>query len=303
MLREVGLRDGLQSLRHALPTTVKCDWILLAHAAGLREIEVGSFVSSQQFPQMADTAEVIAFAKTIPELSVSVLVHDLDGARAALAAGADLLTLPLSASEAHSRANVGRTAGEMVEELHRVRCARDIEGSSARVEAGIGTAFGCALQGEVSPATVLGLVQAASDAGVDGVGLGDTFGFATPDATRDLLERARALLPDEVALGVHLHRTPGNHLGNVIAAVEAGVTRFDASLAGIGGSRVSAQGSGNVSIEDVAALFGTLGVDTGVDMRTLLELRDFVGAQPDARALFEAVSRAAARSRGGLFRP
>ena len=150
-IREVGLRDALQSLRQALPTGLKCDWILLAYAAGLREIEVGAFVSPTEFPQMADTAEVVAFAKTIEGLKVSVVVHDMDGARSAIAAGADVLTFPISASEMHSRANVGRTSAELVEQLRLVRAECDAMRSSCCIEAVISAAFGCALQGDVDP--------------------------------------------------------------------------------------------------------------------------------------------------------
>jgi hydroxymethylglutaryl-CoA lyase len=303
VIREVGLRDGLQALRQSLPTALKCDWILLAHAAGVGEIEAGAFVSPTLFPQMADTPEVVAFARTVPGLRVSVLVHDVAGARAALDAGADVLTLPVSASELHGRANVGRSAAEMVEQLRLVRAARDALRSSTRIEAVVSTAFGCALQGSVDAAAVLRLVQALAHAGADGVALGDSFGVATPHTVRNLFERARARLPPYVALGAHLHRSPTGHLGNVVAAVEAGVTSFDASLAGIGGSAVAPRADGNIAIEEVAALFNSMGVATGIDTQALQELREFVGAQPDAQALFHAVARAAARRRGGLFWP
>ncbi|MDZ5460532.1 beta/alpha barrel domain-containing protein [Azohydromonas lata] len=300
-IREVGLRDALQSLRQALPTGLKCDWILLAHAAGLREIEVGAFVSPTEFPQMADTAEVVAFAKTIAGLKVSVVVHDMDGARSAIAAGADVLTLPISASEMHSRANVGRTSAELVEQLRLVRAECEAVRSSCCIEAVISTAFGCALQGDVDPAAVLQIVESVVDAGTDGISLGDSFGVATPNAVYDLFQRTRALLPQHVMLGAHLHRAPDNRLGNVMAAVEAGVTRFDASLGGIGGSAVSAGVVGNVPLEDVATLFNMIGVETGVDVNALLDLRKFIGEQSDAQALFQAVARAATRRRGGLF--
>src|SRR6185295_1039874 len=161
VIREVGPRDGLQSIRTILPTARKTEWIRRAHAAGQREIEVGSFVPARLLPQLADTAEVVAFAKTLPGLFVSVLVPNMKGAEAALAAGADLMLLPVSASAAHSRANVRKTPDAMIEELARIRARRDAGGASTRLEAGISTAFGCTIQGRVDPQEVLRLVRAA----------------------------------------------------------------------------------------------------------------------------------------------
>lgn len=290
-LREVGLRVGLHGLQKPLPTLVKFDWVLLGYAAGLREIEVGSFVPAGVQPQMADTAEVVAFAKTVPDLAVSVLVHDRAGAQAAFAAGVDRLTLPISASQAHSRASVGKTPDEMLVELRAICAQRDAAGSASRIEAGIGTAFGCALEGEVAPTRVLCLVQAALDAGADCIGLSDTVGLARPQAVRRLFVQARRLV-GRTPLSAHLHDTGGQTLANVTAALEAGVERFDASLAGIGGSTFLPDISGNVSIEDAASLLANRGVDTGVDLLTLRELRTFVQRQPDAQGLFEALSHA-----------
>jgi len=178
-LREVGLRDGLQGVQAHLQTAVKCDWILLASAAGVREVEVGAFVAPERLPQMADTAEVVAFARTEPGLSISVMVQDLDGAQQALAAGVDLIGLPIAASESHSRANVGKTPAEMLVELCRIRAARDAAGSTARIEVAIATAFGCALEGEIAPARVMQLLEACFESGADRVNLADTFGRAT----------------------------------------------------------------------------------------------------------------------------
>jgi hydroxymethylglutaryl-CoA lyase len=300
-IREVGLRDALQSLQQTLPTALKCDWILLAHAAGLSEMEVGAFVSPAACPQMADTAEVVAFAKTVQGLRVSVMVHDLAGARAAFNACADVLTLPISASDLHSLSNPGKTADELVEQLRLIRAERDANRSSSRIEVVISAAFGCRLQGDVDPGKVLQLAQTVVDAGADGLLLGDSFGIATPIAVCDLFSRARALLPAHVSFGAHLHRAIDNRLANVIAAIEAGITSFDASLGGIGGSAVSPGISGNVPVEELVQLFHTMGVATGVHMEMLLQLRQFIGRQPDAQALFNAVALAASRKRGGIF--
>ena len=275
VIREVGLRDGLQAIARPLPTAHKMDWLRAAHAAGLREIEVGSFVPARYLPQLADTAELVAFGRTLPGLSVSVLVPNLRGAEAAIAAGVDLMVLPLSASHAHSLANLRKTPDEVVAEAARIRAARDAAGSKTLLEGGFGTAFGCTLQGEVKPAEVLRLMQALLDAGCDRVSLADTVGYADPAAVARLFEQARAIAGDKLWCG-HFHDTRGLGLANVYAALQTGVTRFDACLAGIGGCPHAPGASGNVTTEDLAYLLRSMGIDTGVDIDALLALRERV---------------------------
>src|SRR6185369_1718913 len=154
-IREVGLRDGLQSIARILPTAQKLEWIREAHAAGQREIEVGSFVPARLLPQLADTAELVAYAKTLPGLTVSVLVPNLKGAERAIDSGADLMLLPLSASHAHSLANLRKTPDDVITEIARIRDLRDDRGSNTMIEVGISTAFGCTIQGRVEPDEVL----------------------------------------------------------------------------------------------------------------------------------------------------
>ena len=275
VIREVGLRDGLQSIATILPTGHKRDWVRAAHAAGQREIEVGSFVPARLLPQLADTAELLAFAKTLPGLFASVLVPNLRGADAALAGGADLMIVPLSASHAHSLANLRRTPDEVVAEVARIRAARDASGAKTLIEGGVGTAFGCTLQGAVDPAEVLRLMQALLDAGADRVSLADTVGYADPAMVRDLFEQAVRIAGDRFWCG-HFHDTRGLGLANVYAALECGVTRFDACLAGIGGCPHAPGASGNVSTEDLAYLLGSMGIATGIDIPQLLALRERV---------------------------
>ena len=275
VIREVGLRDGLQAIARPLPTAHKMDWLRAAHAAGLREIEVGSFVPAKYLPQLADTAELVAFGRTLPGLSVSVLVPNLRGAEAAIAAGADLMVLPLSASHAHSLANLRKSPDEVVAEAARIRAARDAAGSKTLLEGGVGTAFGCTIQGEVKPAEVLRLMQALLDAGCDRVSLADTVGYADPAAVARLFEQARAIAGDKLWCG-HFHDTRGLGLANVYAALQTGVTRFDACLAGIGGCPHAPGASGNVTTEDLAYLLRSMGIDTGVDIDALLALRERV---------------------------
>ncbi len=164
VIREVGLRDGLQSIQRILPTERKIEWIADAYAAGQREIEVGSFVPAFLLPQLADTAELVLYAKTLPGLRVSVLVPNLKGAERAIEMGADLMLVPLSASRAHSLANLRKTPDEVVAEVARIRAARDAAGSKTLIEGGIGTAFGCTIQGRVEPSEVLRSLQALLDA-------------------------------------------------------------------------------------------------------------------------------------------
>lgn len=275
VIREVGLRDGLQSISTILSTERKCAWIRAAHAAGQREIEVGSFVPARLLPQLADTAEVLAFAKTLPGLSASVLVPNLKGAERAIEGGAALMVVPLSASHAHSLANLRKTPDEVVAEVARIRAARDAAGSKTVIEGGVGTAFGCTIQGHVEPSEVLRLMQALLDAGADRVSLADTVGYANPRMVGELFQSALQIAGDRFHCG-HFHDTRGLALANVHAALLTGVTRFDSSLAGIGGCPHAPGASGNASTEDLAFMLESMGIDTGLDLGALLQLRQQV---------------------------
>ena len=272
VVREVGLRDGLQSIATIVSTAHKIEWIDAAYAAGQREIEVGSFVPARLLPQLADTAEVLAHAKTLPGLVASVLVPNLKGAERAIACGADLMVLPLSASHAHSLANLRKTPDEVVAELARIRAARDAAGSRTLIEGGVGTAFGCTIQGTVAESEVLRLMQALLDAGADRVSLADTVGYADPASVQRLFEKARTLVGDRLACA-HFHDTRGMGLANCYAAWQTGITRFDACLAGIGGCPHAPGASGNVTTEDLAFMLERMGVGTGLDVPALLALR------------------------------
>ena len=291
VIREVGLRDGLQSLARTLPTARKLEWIRDAHAAGQREIEVGSFVPARLLPQLADTGELVAYANSLPGLVVSVLVPNLKGAERAIESGAHAMLVPLSASHAHSLANLRKTPEEVVQEIARIRAARDAAGSACLVEVGLSTAFGCTIQGRVEPAEVLRLLRAVLDAGVDRVGLADTVGYADPLAVRDLFDRAFAIAGDRLSCG-HFHDTRGLGMANVVAAWQAGTTRFDACLAGIGGCPHAPGASGNVATEDVAYLFASMGVPTGQDVDKLVALRAKVAAWLEGEELHGTLWRA-----------
>ena len=290
-VREVGLRDGLQSIVRTVPTAQKLCWLQAAYAAGLREIEVGSFVPAKYLPQLADTAELVAAARALPGLSVSVLVPNLRGAKAALAGGVDVMVVPLSASHAHSLANLRKTPDEAVVEVSRIRAERDAAGAATLIEGGVGTAFGCTLQGAVDPDEVLRLMRALLDAGADRVSLADTVGYADPAAVARLFERARAIAGERLWCG-HFHDTRGLGLANVVAALQTGVTRFDACIGGIGGCPHAPGASGNVSTEDLAYLLRSMGVETALDIEALLALRRQVAGWLDGEPMHGTLWRA-----------
>ena len=271
-VREVGLRDGLQSIARTLPTAQKLQWIQGAYDAGIREIEVGSFVPPKLLPQLADTAELVAFAKTLPGLCVSVLVPNLKGAERAMGSGADWMLLPLSASHAHSLANLRKTPDEVLAEIAAMVEARRARGSNIRIEVGMSTALGCTIQGRVEVDEVLRLLQAVVAMGVDRVGIADTVGYADPRQVGELFARAREVAGDKLACG-HFHDTRGLGMANVMAALQAGETRFDACLAGIGGCPHAPGASGNVATEDLVYLMGSMGIATGIDWDALMTLR------------------------------
>ncbi|MGJ7512676.1 hydroxymethylglutaryl-CoA lyase [Variovorax sp. GT1P44] len=272
IIREVGLRDGLQSISRVVPTATKLEWLRDAYNAGQREIEVGSFVPARLLPQLADSAEVLAFAQTLPGLKSSVLVPNLKGAERAMDCEADLMLLPLSASHAHSLANLRKTPDQVVEEIARIRDARDARGSKTTIEVGFSTAFGCTIQGRVEPDEVVRLVEAVLAAGAEAIGLADTVGYADPAMVRALFEAALPITGDKLNCG-HFHDTRGLGMANVYAALEVGVTRFDACIGGIGGCPHAPGASGNVATEDLAYMLASMGIETGQDFDALLALR------------------------------
>ena len=290
-LREVGLRDGLQSIARTLPTQQKIEWIRDAHAAGVREMEVGSFVPPKLLPQLADTAELVAFAKTLPGLVVSVLVPNLKGAERAMDSGADWMLLPLSASHAHSLANLRKTPDEVVAEIAAMVEARRVRGSAIRIEVGMSTALGCTIQGEVAVDEVLRLLKAVLALGVDRVGLADTVGYADPRQVGELFARAPEVAGDKLACG-HFHDTRGLGIANVMAALQAGETRFDACLAGIGGCPHAPGASGNVATEDLAYLFASMGIETGIHFEKLMALRTKVAGWLAGECLHGSIAQA-----------
>jgi hydroxymethylglutaryl-CoA lyase len=272
LISEVGPRDGLQSVKATMPTADKLRWIDALHAAGLREIEVASFVPAKLLPQMADAAEVVRHAVTLPGLVVMALLPNRKGAQAALEAGVHKLTMPVSASVAHSLANVRKTPTEMVEEVRAIAELRGALAPQVKLEAGISTAFGCTLQGLVPEDDVIRLAVQCVEAGAQEVGLSDTVGYANPAQVRRLFKRLRAELGVHAG-AAHMHNTRGLGIANCLAAWDEGVRTFDASLGGLGGCPYAPGASGNAVTEDLVFMFEAMGVRTGIDIDKLIAAR------------------------------
>ena len=271
---EVGPRDGLQNAHHLMPTEAKKAWISALAAAGLQEIEVGSFVPAKVIPAMADTGEIVAHAKTIAGLKVVALAPNFKGFQRALESGAHKITFPVSASHQHSVSNVRMTPDEMVVQ---VRQACDLRaslpvGQRPEIEGAVATAFGCTLQGEVPEEEVVRIAKLLADAGVDSVALADTVGYANPVQMKRLYRKVKDAVGAKLD-GVHLHNTRGLGLANALAAFEEGARAFDSSMGGLGGCPFAPGASGNVVTEDLVFMFESMGLKTGIDFEALLRAR------------------------------
>jgi hydroxymethylglutaryl-CoA lyase len=299
-ISEVGPRDGLQSIRPVMATADKKAWISAEAAAGVTEIEVGSFVPASVLPQLADTAELVAYARTLPGLTVAVLVPNFRGAEAAIAAGAHKITIPLSVSETHSLKNVRRTHAQMYEEVARIAALIRSLPPQRRphFEGGLSTAFGCTLEGRITPAQVLTAAEALLKAGCDEVGLSDTSGYADPRSVRELTRAIWSAFGRDKLTGIHLHNTRGQGLACALAAVEIGVKTVDASLAGIGGCPFAPGASGNIVTEDLVFMLEAMGLRTGVDLERLLAVREIVRAALPAAVELYGFTAAAGLPRG-----
>ena len=284
-VREVGLRDGLQLVEQILPTDIKLEWCRLQTATGFSEIEVTSFVPPSVIPQFADAAEVLAGAKAVPGLRASVLVPNLKGGVRALDHGAEKVSLVLSASEAHNMSNVRRPTDASIAEFKELVGERDNRGLKGKVEisCALATSFGCSIQGEVPEARVFDIAEQLVAAGADELNIADTVGYANPAQVRRMLTEIDARSGD-VPVAAHFHDTRAMGLANVVAAVEAGIRRFDASLGGLGGCPFAPGASGNIATEDCIYLLESIGLSTGIDIQGLLDVRERLdGWLPDER--------------------
>lgn len=274
IVREVGLRDGLQLVRTILPRADKIEWCRRQAAAGFKEIEVTSFVPPSVIPQFADAAETLAGARQIDGLLATVLVPNLKGAMLALDGQARKITFVLSASEEHNLANVRRTTDQSIEIFRSVVAERANRGlqNDVTLVGVIATSFGCSIQGDVPEDRVFEVADQLLEAGADELNIADTVGYANPaQVLRIVSEICRRAGPLPVA--AHFHDTRGMGLANVVAALEGGIRRFDASLAGLGGCPFAPGASGNIATEDCVYLLENLGMRTGIDLDRLLEVR------------------------------
>ncbi|MEM1380670.1 MAG: hydroxymethylglutaryl-CoA lyase [Pseudomonadota bacterium] len=294
LISEVGPRDGLQNCADIMPTAQKKAWISALAEAGVREIEVGSFVSKKLLPQMADTGEVVEYATTIAGLEVAVLVPNLKGAQMAVAAGAHKITLPLSVSETHSLRNIRRTHDQVIAEARAITTFLDSlpTGERPHFEGSLSTAFGCTLEGVVPEATILRCAERLVDAGCDEVGISDTTGYGDPTSVKKLIRAVRGAVGTDKVMGVHLHNTRGLGLANALAAYEEGISTFDSSLGGLGGCPTAPGASGNIVSEDLVFMFEAMGVATGIDIDRLMATREIVAAALPKEELYGFTPRA-----------
>src|SRR5689334_15335629 len=268
LICEVGPRDGLQNAHHLMPTQAKKAWISALAAAGLREIEVGSFVPPKLIPAMADTGEIVQEAIKINGLKVVALAPNLKGFQRAIEAGAHKVTFPVSASREHSVSNVRMTPEQMVEEVR--KCA-EYPHPGVEIEGAVSTAFGCTMQGAVPEDDVVKIARSLAEF-CDGVALADTVGYANPAQVKRVFSRVRREIGDKLE-GAHFHNTRGLGLANALAAYEEGVRAFDSSLGGLGGCPFAPGASGNVITEDLVFMFEAMGVTTGIDLDKLMLAR------------------------------
>lgn len=274
-ISEVGPRDGLQSIDTIMPTADKKAWIAAEAAAGVSEIEVGSFVPAKVLPQLADTAELVAYARTLPGLTVAVLAPNLRGVQNAIDAGAHKISIPLSISETHSLKNVKRSHEQMFEEIARIiEVLHDIPATQRpKFEVGLSTAFGCTIEGPIPEAKVIAIAEKVVALGVDEVGLSDTTGYGNPAQLKRLTQGIWEHCGRDKLKGVHLHNTRGQGLANALAAVDIGLTTIDSSLGGIGGCPAAPGASGNIVTEDLVFMLEAMGLKTGINLDKLLDVR------------------------------
>jgi hydroxymethylglutaryl-CoA lyase len=266
-IREVGPRDGLQN-EDPVPTDAKVRLIDALSATGVRRIEAVSFVHPRAIPQMADADEVWQRATKAPGVRYSALVPNSRGAQRALAAGFTEIEVVVSASDTHNRRNVNRSTEESLDDI--AGLIQLLHDGGATAEVIVATSFGCPYEGDVDPKRVAGIVDRVVADGADRVAFGDTTGMGTPRRVRELVTAVRERQPDVPVL-LHFHNTRGTALANLLAALELGVTEFDASVGGLGGCPYAPGASGNVATEEVVHMLHDMGVDTGVDLDALLE--------------------------------
>jgi hydroxymethylglutaryl-CoA lyase len=272
---EVGPRDGLQIAKTRMTTDAKVRWIAAIAAAGVKEIEVGSFVPPRVIPQLADTPEVVEQCLKIPGLVVQALVPNLRGAQNAYNAGVHKISIPVSVSEGHSMANLNRMPEQSIEMMRGIMDWLHAQPRKVPVVAGVSTAFGCSIDGVVPAAKTVAMAKGLADAGVDEVMLADTVGYAHPAQIKEVVRATRDAIGDTL-YGLHLHDTCGLGIANALAGLEEGIRAFDSCLAGLGGCPYAPGASGNVVTEDLVFMLESMGFETGIDLPRLIEARQLL---------------------------
>ncbi len=293
LVREVGLRDGLQNLSTFVPTEAKLAWIRAEVAAGVREIEVTSFVPAKVIPQFADAEEVAIQALQIPGLTVMTLVPNLRGAERAFALGVHKVDYVVSVSRTHNLKNVRREREESLADFKRIVQARDAAGLKGRTElaAGLSTALGCSYEGRIAVDQVRRCAAFLAEAGAQELMVADTVGYADPKQVREVFQAVLAEVGD-IPVAAHFHDTRGTGLANVSAALDCGIRRFDASLGGLGGCPFAPGASGNIVMEDLCFMLDSMGLRTGVDLGQMVAVREIPAAHLGAGSLSGALARA-----------
>ena len=272
-VREVGLRDGLQMISYLVPTETKLEWLQAEVNAGLRAFDVTSFVSKSRMPQFADAEMMVHATALNPDLQASVLTLNERGAERALEAGAKRLVFVISASASHSKGNAGRDTQDALDEFERVVRLAQSANDRPYLEAGIATAFGCTIEGTIDAERVRHLASRLAEIGADEIMLADTVGYANPRQVQNLFSLVRKDIGD-LPMGAHFHDTRGLALANVVAALDAGVLKFDSALGGLGGCPFAPGASGNVATEDLVFLLQSMGYETHIDLPELLKTRE-----------------------------
>jgi hydroxymethylglutaryl-CoA lyase len=267
-INDVAVRDGFQIEKEFIPTETKVELIDKLSRTGLAKIEVTSFVSPKAIPNMRDAEQVLSLIDRVPDVIYTVLVPNLRGVERAMQCNVDEINLFCSASESHNRANVNRTIEQTLQGFADVMQA--LSGSDLKVNGSISTSFGCPFEGNVPQENVFKLVDQFLELGFDGVTIADTTGMANPKQVRDLMTAIVKRCPD-ADLTLHFHNTRGMGLANVLAGLEAGVVRYDASLAGLGGCPFAPGATGNICTEDLVHMLEAMGYDTGVDLDQLIK--------------------------------
>lgn len=296
-VREVGLRDGLQIHSTFMPTADKLAWIAAEAAAGVREIEVTSYVPPKLLPQFADAIEVTQGALRIPGLTVTALIPNLRGAQRGLELGVHKLNFVMSVSQTHNQKNVHREREDSVADFRAIVALvrQQPEGQRPMVCAGLSTALGCSYEGRIAVDDVVRYAVLLAGAGADEIMVADTVGYADPALVRRVFKAVQAEV-GHLPIAAHFHDTRGTGLANVTAALDCGIILFDASLAGLGGCPFAPGASGNIVMEDLCFMLESMGLDTGVDLQTLIAARERISRSlPD-------ISMQGALARAGLPR-